>query len=163
MQSDLYNYFINRYQVWGIVQKLLLKAAIINLVSAIEGILMCSIGNLHQHCRFDQNTICKHQSRCTFYIKSTNNMKISGAVDIIRDKLLMNEQVILNDITTLNNIRNNVHLPILLRHEFTNDDYSISNYNKAIKVLKYLKDNQKRCTEEFIQSRKQGCAGLTRP
>jgi hypothetical protein len=163
MQSDLHNYFINRIQVWGIIQKLLLKGAIINLVSAIEGILMCSLGHLHAHCRIDANTICKHQNRCTYYIKSSKHLKVSGATEILNNKLRLDDEGILEDIISLNDIRNNVHLSILVRHEFTNDDYSISNYNKAIKVLKYLKANQRLATEEFIERRIQGCAGLTRP
>jgi len=163
MQSDLHNYLINRIQVWGIVKKLLLKGAIINLVSIIEGLLMCSLGHLHQRCRIDITTVCKNQNRCTFYIKSSKHLKVSGATDILRNKLLMMDEDILSDINTLNNIRNNVHLSILERHEFINDDYSIENYNKAIRVLKYLKLNQRAYTEQFVERRHQGCSGLVHP
>ena len=142
MQSDVYNYFINRFEFWGIIDKLVLKGAIINLVSVIEGLLMCSIGHLHQHCRIDDTRVCKHQGRCSLYIKSSKHLKISQAADILRDKLLMNDAAILADIITLNAIRNNVHLSILDRHEFANDDYCLANYNKAIRVLNFLKVNQ---------------------
>ncbi len=163
MQSDLHNYLINRLQVWGIVKSLLLKGAIINLVSAIEGILMCSLGHLHQHCRIDQTTVCKNHNRCTFYIKSSKHLKMTGATDILNNKLSMTDEDILADIVALNNIRNNVHLSILERHEFINEDYSIINYNKAIRVLQYLKLNQRQSTEQFIENRSIGCTGLTHP
>src|SRR5690606_7915980 len=110
----------NRLQVWGIVRKLLLKGAIINLVSVIEGILMCSLGHLHQYCRIDSATVCKNHNRCNFYIKSTKHLKMATATDILNNKLLMNDENILADINILNNIRNNVHLSILERHEFDN-------------------------------------------
>ncbi|WP_407306490.1 hypothetical protein [Acinetobacter sp.] len=163
MQSDLYNYLINRFEFWGVIQKLLLKGAIINLVSAIEGLLMCSLGHLHQHCRVDDKRVCKNQNRCDFYIKSSKHLKIAGAVDILKDKLVMNDLTILADMITLNNIRNNVHLSILERHEFTNDDYSLANYNKAISVLNYLKTNQAISTRVFAQRRIDGCTGLAPP
>ncbi|RZJ81219.1 MAG: hypothetical protein EOO47_04985 [Flavobacterium sp.] len=163
MQSDLHNYFINRIQVWGIVKMLLLKGAIINLVSVIEGILMCSIGQLHKHCRIDEVTICKNQNRCGYYVKSSKHLKIIGAIEILKHKLLLTDVSILADINLLNEIRNNVHLSILERHEFVNDDYSIINYNKAIRALNYLKVNQRLATEGFIGRRDVGCLGLVRP
>jgi hypothetical protein len=163
MQSDVYNYLINRFQFWGIIEKLLLKGAIINLVSVIEGLLMCSLGHLNQHCRFDDTRVCKHQSKCNLYIKSSKHLKIAGAADILRDKLLMNDAAILADMITLNDIRNNVHLSILERHEFANDDYCLGNYNKAIRVLSYLKTNQLASTQSYVQRRIAGCIGLTPP
>lgn len=75
----------------------------------------------------------------------------------------MDDESILADINVLNGIRNNVHLSILERHEFINDDYSIENYNKAIRVLNYLKINQMKATQEFQEKRRTGCIGLTYP
>lgn len=163
MQSDLHNFLINRLEVWGIVKKLLLKGAIINLMSVIEGILMCSLGHLHQHCRINDTTVCKNQNRCVYYIKSAKHLKMAGATDILNNKLQLSDEDILADINTLNNIRNNVHLSILETHEFINDDYSIVNYNKAIRVLNYLKLNQRDATQSFIERRIAGCIGLTHP
>jgi hypothetical protein len=160
MLSDLHNYFINRVQVWGIIKKLLLKGAIINLVSIIEAMLICSLGDLHVHCRVSQGVICKSQSKCSFYIKSSKNIKIAVAVEILERVLLLGDTSILQDIIDLNSIRNNVHLSILQRHEFINDDYSLLNYNKAIRVLTYLQANHSTIISAFLNARKAGCTGL---
>ncbi|KEQ31761.1 hypothetical protein N180_11600 [Pedobacter antarcticus 4BY] len=114
MQSDLHNYLINRLQVWGIVEKLLLKGALVNLVSVIEAIIMSSLGHLHEFCRISENLVCKNNCRCQYYIKSSKHLKIAQATEILKDKLAMNDEGILANIITINSIRNNFTYQFLI-------------------------------------------------
>lgn len=155
MQSDLYNYFINRIHVWGIVEKLLLKTAIINVCSIIEGLIMLSLEPLHSHCR-REDSICKKQNRCPYYIKSSKQLKIQGACKILKSQFSFDEGII-EMIVGQNSIRNNIHLSLLTYSEFVSEDYSIENYNKGIKVLNYLKKNQLNKFAKFKEKRKNNC------
>src|SRR6056297_2295701 len=67
--SDLYNYFINRFNITLSCGKLFMKNAIINLFSIIEAILMGTALRLNTYCNKDYK-ICKNNRTCSLYIKS---------------------------------------------------------------------------------------------
>ncbi|MES2416751.1 MAG: hypothetical protein V4541_01115 [Bacteroidota bacterium] len=161
MQSDLHNYILNRVHIWGIVEGFFFKSAIINLVSIIEALILCSISKQHTFCTTNNGkTVCKFNGNCKFYIKSAKHMKVKEAIEYFKDKYFNGNLEIYDDLIHLNRIRNNVHISILEEHEFESKDYCFESYNKAIRVLLYLKENQYKVMQEYHIHRNNGCEVL---
>lgn len=161
MQSDFHNYILNRVHIWGIVEGFFFKSAIINLVSIIEALILCSISKHHTFCTTSGGkTVCKFNNSCGFYIKSTKHMKVKDAIEYFRDKYCGGNLEIYEDLILLTRIRNNVHISILEEHEFSSNDYCFETYNKAIRVLLYLKENQNILMQTYDENRINGCEVL---
>ncbi|RYE28747.1 MAG: hypothetical protein EOP48_33195 [Sphingobacteriales bacterium] len=84
-------------------------------------------------------------------------MKVKDALRYYYEKYANQYPEICDDLMHLNEIRNNVHISILDKHEFESTDYCFATYNKAIKVLLFLKEHQLRIMEEFNSKRLRGC------
>jgi len=63
--SDIFGYFITRFDIGLSAGKIFLKMGIINLFSIIEGILYGVTKTLHNYCKN-----CKSSKNCQYYIKS---------------------------------------------------------------------------------------------
>ena len=158
MQSDLHRYLIYRFNMYGIVQKIFIKTAIINLVSIIEAVLIGTLKKLHGFC-IVTGTVCKYNSNCSTYIRSTTHIKSNQVILTYREKIGTTnlDDDIYEIIEKLIGIRNKVHLSIIDVHEFGSKDYSFTNYVNGLKVLRYLRDNLPSLNEKFLRIRLSSC------
>ena len=139
--SDFYNFLINRFYVWGSVETMLLKSAIINIVSIIEALTFECVNNIctcpdvcgkTSECDYHFNN--RQRNRCAFEaIKKLNGL---GITDFKPDEL--------NRIHDIIEYRNHVHIRIAKENEFLNSDFSISTYNELVAFLKRI-DNYIYC------------------
>lgn len=157
MQSDLHNYIINRFQIWGIVEKLFLKTAIINLVSIHEALIICSLSTLHQFCIIN-GTPCKINSKCAVYSKSIKGLSYAGGIELFEQTIGFGNSSVLVALRSLKDIRNNVHISLLEKGEFYSDEYTIGNYNKAIQCLHFLKSNLLTRIQSFKDKQSDTCS-----
>jgi len=132
--SDFHNYILNRINVWGSVETMFLKSAVINLVSIFEALIFeCA------------NNICCKPGTCAvvptcerhFSKAQRNNsfealkrMKELGIVDYSEAQLTRIKKII--------ELRNRVHIRLATENEFTCSDFSVALYNETMEILKDL-------------------------
>lgn len=132
--SDFYNYIANRFFVWGSVQTMFYKNAVINLVSILEALLLeCA------------NNICCNPSECgnsiicpTRFNKNERN-KVLDALDrinLLNITTFSDEEI--KRIKTIIGYRNRVHIRLATENEFKSDDFTIKLYNEVIGYLQRI-------------------------
>ncbi len=156
MQSDLYNYLINRIAFWGVIRNLLIKTAITNITSIIEAMLICTIELKHDFCK-PNGIICKHNRNCKNYIKSPKSVFFNDAIEIFEHKFLRDNPDVIKSLKKLKSIRNNIHLTLVQENEFKKSDYTLGAYNESIKLLEFFKKNLSLIKENFETERGQNC------
>ncbi|MXV49457.1 hypothetical protein GS399_00615 [Pedobacter sp. HMF7647] len=161
MQNDLHTFVLYRINLFGIVKKLFVKQAIINLTSIIEALLISKLSALHAYC-VRESGICKYNSSCPVYINSTRHIKGKQAINLFHERLGLPEKFF-DQINKLFDIRNNIHLSIIASHEYNLSDYSHDNFILGMKILAYLKENLKKTSVAFEDRRIQGCRNLPIP
>lgn len=129
--SDLHNYIMNRIHIWGSVETMFIKSAVINLVSVMEAIVSECAEN-----------ICCNPSACTS-IKTCprhfnrnqraqpylalEKMKELGIVDYDDSKMSRIKEII--------DYRNRVHIRLAKDNEFKSADFDIELYNEVMSLL----------------------------
>lgn len=134
--SDFYNYIINRFNVWGSVETMFLKDAVINLVSVFEALVFeCA------------NNICCNTSTCTIINECANHFTNKQRNNSYEALVKMNQLHIVNysekqlsRIKEIIELRNRVHIRLATENEFNNADFSISLYNEVIQLIQQLSD-----------------------
>ena len=161
LQSDFHNFLINRIEVYGAVEALLLKMGIINLVSIIEALIICSLSKLHLFCALNGDNegdiICKSQNKCGAYINKTGSLKFEKAIKLFCSQIISDNSVLLDNLLAMKDIRNNIHISLIEESEYDNADYNLKNYNLAINTLDFLKKNQLRYIQDFESRQLQKC------
>ena len=79
--TDLFNYFINRFDIGLSVGRIFYKLAIVNAFSIIEGIIYSFIDNIHEQCKNIKGKVCKFNTKCNFYFKKAKNYNFSEILD----------------------------------------------------------------------------------
>lgn len=155
--SDLHNYFINRFNLFGIIKNLYLKNAIINLFSIEEAILYSAITTLNKFC-WQNNKVCKKNNSCEFYVKTRNNLKFNDLVEVYQKRIGFYDQNFIEVLNKLKEIRDCVHIEDVKYSELlASDTYSMTNYNNAITSLHFMKINLPKQIRDFVQKREIGC------
>ncbi len=132
--SDFFNYILNRFNIWGSVETILYKTAIINLVSVFEALILeCA------------NNICTSPDSCGVVggcPKHFNRTQRNNSLEALKR---MNELSItdfneeeMNRIKEIIGFRNRVHIRLAEENEFVNSDFSMSLYNEVIILLQRL-------------------------
>ncbi len=154
--SDFLNYLINRLNTWGYIENLLIKNAIINLVSIHEALIIGVLSKLRLFCNIDKN-VCKYSSNCNFYIKTQKDAKYKKSLELFNSKIGFDAQNIYEQLSEINEIRNKIHLGLSIESDLLNKSYSIENYNKALKLLIYLSNNLEGLILDFSAKREVNC------
>lgn len=148
--SDFFSFILNRFFIWGSIESVLLKLAIINIASIIEALILEVA-----------NRICDHPNSCGRVSTCQNHMNKKER-DFIQDAFckLQEFKVIELDgqdialFIQIIGLRNNVHIRLADENEFTRGDYSLNMYNKSIKLLQkiaeqlFAKSPQKFCLQD---------------
>jgi len=160
--SDLFNYFLNRFNIFLSVGALFRKQAIINIVSIQEGILKCSYNDLRNFCVDENGNTCSLNSNCDFYLKSLKNIRHNGLLDNYKNIIHFYDVTIFEKLKEQKGIRDKIHIHEIQENELEfNDDYTRKKYNESIKTLQYLKKNLLSDIEEFKTRRKGGCKKIS--
>ena len=152
IESDIYNFWINRFGFWGIVESLIYKDGIINFVSIIEA--MISEGAKKYSVKCAQ---CKYRESCCEKIlpgelkkktKNGNRIPLSFAeyVDVLEKKgfvrkpfeifdVNVGEESVYQNLKTKKDIRNYVHITKSDVNSLNNDQFNLKNYNECLKLL----------------------------
>jgi hypothetical protein len=156
--SDLFNYFLNRFNIFLSVGALFRKQAIINIVSIQEGILKCSYNDIRSFCVDENGNTCPLNTNCEFYLKSLNKIRNNGLLDYYKNIIQFYDVTIFEKLKEQKGIRDKIHIHEIQENELEfNDDYARKKYNESIKTLQYLKKNLLSDIEEFKVRRKTGC------
>jgi hypothetical protein len=160
--SDLFNYFLNRFNIFLSVGALFRKQAIINIVSIQEGILKCSYNDLRNFCVDENGTTCSLNSNCDFYLKSLKRIRHNGLLDNYKNIIQFYDVIIFEKLKEQKGIRDKIHIHEIQENELEfSDDYARKKYNESIKTLQYLKKNLLSDIEEFKTRRKGGCKRIS--
>lgn len=156
--SDLYNYFINRFNIFLSVGVLFRKQALINIVSIQEGILKCTYNSLRKYCLDKQNNVCKYNSECKYYLKSLNKLKNNGLLDNYAEVIGFYNELVFEKLKEQKAIRDKIHIHDIEHNELANNsDYTKQKYNEAILVLRFIKIHLLPAIERFKKERQIEC------
>lgn len=134
--SDLYNYLFNRFYIWGSVETMLYKQAIIGLVSVLEALIfecannICCCPNECGMTRVCEKHFSKQQRNNSF--EALKRMKELSIVDFDDHEI--------DRIKSIIELRNRVHIRLATDNEFTSADFSLTLYNEVILLLQRLSD-----------------------
>lgn len=129
--SDLINYFFNRIHIWGAVETVFYKLAIVNLVSIIEAIILEAANNICSNAQMCKKTkICsKHFSR-----DERNNARTALNKLVLLNVLDFDEEK-LDRVQGIMNLRNRIHIRLTPGSEMQLEEFNLSLYNETISIL----------------------------
>ncbi len=156
--TDLFNYFINRFDIGLSVGKIFYKLAIINAFSVIEGIIYSFVDNMHEQCKDFEGNICRLNAKCSFYFKRANKYKFSELLDMLRKRQIITfsedeKELVLS----IKNLRDNIHIWDVRENEFQSDLYNLKNYNAVIKILHCFKKDFPKNVRYFLNIKQREC------
>jgi len=152
--SDIFGYFITRFDIGLSAGKIFFKMGIINLFSIIEGILYGVTKTLHNYC-----INCKNSKNCQYYIKSSEKKSFNEILDMLSEhNIFPDNDKIKSLLKKLKGLRDNIHIWDVDKNEFVEEDYTIETYNKLIKILHILREDLPKNIERFKKIRYQQCS-----
>ena len=134
--SDFYRYTLNRFYIWGSVETMLCKSAIINLVAIMEALILESANCINNYCKQ-----CPRIDR--FKSNLTKNDRYSMKTALRKLCVLRLLPISEEDEAFLNELfgyRDRIHIRLSENNEFTNDVFNRALHNKAAKYVKKICD-----------------------
>ncbi len=141
--SDLINYILNRVNIWGSVETIFLKLAIVNLVSVIEAIILEAANNICCNA-----SSCGKNKNCYYHFskdernnarKAIEKLTLIGVLDFDIDRLTRLQEII--------DLRNRIHIRLAKGNEMNLDEFTLTLYNE---VIGYLQDIDKQIYEKAV-------------
>ena len=147
--SDLMNFVFNRINIWGPVETVFYKLAIVNLVSIMEAIILEAANN-----------ICKNANRCNktkkcfkhFSTDERNNAR-KALTKLVLIDVLDYDETKLARLQEIIDLRNRIHIRLTKGSELQLDDFNLELYNE---VVHFLQDLDKQIFEKGVPQ--YGCA-----
>ena len=134
--SDFYRYTLNRFYIWGSVETMLCKSAIINLVAIIETLVLESANCINDYCKQ-----CPRIDKCDSNITKSDRYSMKTALRKLCDLRLLpiskEDEAFLNE---LFGYRDRIHIRLSESNEFTDDVFNRALHNKAAKYVKQVCD-----------------------
>lgn len=132
--SDLINFILNRVNIWGSVETILFKLAIVNLVSVMEAIVLEATNNICQHANK-----CNKTNDCNKHFSKTARNYARGAVEELVEKDILNfDEDELRRVLTIIDLRNRIHIRLVKGNELNQADFNLNLYNEVIKLLQNI-------------------------
>lgn len=158
--SDFINYLLNRFNIGLSVGQLFYKLAIINMVSALEGILYGIVKRLNRFCR-ENGVVCKHNANCAYYVKSPNKYNFPDLLDCLREKAILELGEKIEDILKeIKGLRDNVHIWDVEDNEYLSQKYTRLTYNKLVLILRRIRDELPNGLSQFKEERNDNCTKM---
>lgn len=132
--SDFYNYIANRFFVWGSVETMFYKNAIINLVSILEALILDCANNICCN-----PASCKKNKNCSNRFNKDERNKVLDALDRMAQLNITtfnNDEI--NRIKAIIGYRNRVHIRLATENEFKSENFSLKLYNEVITYLQKM-------------------------
>lgn len=129
--SDLINFVLNRVNIWGSVETIFFKLAIVNLVSVIEAIVLEAANNICCNA-----SSCGETRNCYYHFskeernnarKAVRKLALVGVLNFDADKVSRVQEII--------ELRNRIHIRLAKGNEMNLDDFTIELYNEVIELL----------------------------
>lgn len=129
--SDLINFVMNRVNIWGSVETIFFKLAIVNFVSVIEAIVLEAANNI---CCNASN--CGKTKTCYYHFskeernnarKAVEKLALVGILDFDTDKVSRVQEII--------DLRNRIHIRLTKGNEMNLGDFTLSLYNEVVILL----------------------------
>lgn len=135
--SDLYNYYINRFNIWGSVEAMLIKSAIINFISIFEVLVYECANNICHNA-----AACRKIKDCKYHFsnKERNNSIYEALLKMQRLNITEFTEDEMTTIQQIIQLRNNVHIRLANVNEYTESKFSLDEYNNLVCLLQKLCD-----------------------
>lgn len=118
--SDLMNYIVNRINIWGPVEVIFYKLAIVNIVSIMESILLEAANNIC--CR---TQTCGKTHSCHLHFSNSDRNYVKNALDrLVELNLLHFNPQEVQHIKDVIDLRNRVHIRLTNGNELSNADFN---------------------------------------
>ncbi len=134
--SDYYNFFLNRFNVWGSIEIMLYKQAFVNIISIIEALILESANRINDFCKS-----CSNIGRCNKNISKTDRSNMKLAVEKMNQLGIMHfDEIDKNRLLELYDLRNKIHIRLNEQNEFLDNKYNRNLYNETIGFLQRVDD-----------------------
>lgn len=154
--SDLYNYIVNRFKIFGSINTMVYKAATINCVCIIESLIGQALDDMHAHCKK-----CPNHDECIYYF--AKKQQFSDKLDKIRkyDMLRLDDEGY-QRIRDAYRLRNHMHIYTAAKeNELTNKTFDRDLYNGIIDIMQqvtfnlyyYMLPASKKCYKILLDER----------
>ena len=129
--SDLINFVINRVNIWGSVETIFFKLAVVNLVSVIEAIILEATNNIccspsscgkTNDCRYHFSKEERNYAR-----SAVKKLSMIGILDFDIEKISRVQEII--------ELRNRIHIRLTKGNEMNMDDFTLDLYNEVVLLL----------------------------
>lgn len=134
--SDIYNFFINRFKLFGSVETMFCKQVFINTVSVIEALITESAIRCFSLC----GNCKKHKpEKCSVYLKKDDCSNMKAALEgLKRLKIIQYDKEKIERLIALYDLRNKVHIRLSEDNEYTSSKFNMDLCNEAIGYLKEI-------------------------
>lgn len=130
-ESDLINYILNRINVWGSVEILLYKLAIVNLVSIMEAIILEAANNICCNA-----SACGKTTKCATHFSYQERERARNALDkLVLLNILEFEAEKVERIKEIMDLRNQVHIRLAPKNELDARYFTLDLYNEVVELL----------------------------
>jgi len=154
--SDLFNYFLNRFDIGLSVGKIFFKHAIINHLSIIEAFIYGIAKKYHVSCTFE-NKVCVYNKECPYYFKKEKKYSFKKLVEkFLNLNLLDFKKDSIKKLIKIKGLRDSIHIWDSDSRDYFNEEYGLKNYNFLITFLKSIKNQLSESLETF-ESEKNKC------
>ena len=134
--SDLYNYLMNRFNIWGSVETMLYKNAIINLISILEAFISECANNI---CCCPSE--CGKLQKCKLHFSNNQrNRTYDGLIKMKKLGVVDYDDSQMDRIKEIIDLRNRVHIRLAENNEFNSSDFCLALYNEVIGLLKQISE-----------------------
>lgn len=132
--SDLINFVMNRVNIWGSVETIFFKLAIVNLVSVMEAIILEAVSNIC--CNAGS---CGKTKTCYYHFskeernnarKAVEKLVLVGILDFDIEKMARLQEII--------DLRNRIHIRLIKGNEMKMDDFTLTLYNEVVSLLQNI-------------------------
>ena len=139
--SDFHNYIINRFNLWGSVETVFYKSAVINFISIFEAIVLdCA----NQICRCASD--CQLKDRCQYSFNKNQRNRFFDALKRLNEVGVTTfSEEEMKRIIEIIELRNRVHIRLANEKEFISDDFNLPLYNEVVLLVQKL-------TEQIIDN-----------
>ena len=129
--ADLINFILNRVHIWGSVETIFIKLAVVNLVSVMEAIVLEAANNI---CCTPGD--CGKQEMCTKHFSKAERNNAKKAIEkLVSIGVLNYEDSKLERIQEIIDLRNRIHIRLTAGNEMMLNDFNKDLYNEVAGLL----------------------------
>ena len=130
--SDYYNFIVNRFNIWGSIERMLYKQMFVNVIAVIEALILECANNVNSFCKKN----CSKAKNCLNYINKNSRGNMRQAVEkLFEIGILSFSEEEKNRLIEFYILRNKIHIRLNKENEFLDNKFNCKLYNEAINML----------------------------